>query len=407
MVQKDDRVSTACLLCNKIKVRGGNGKLEEILEKFMSISEDPYAWLGKWKEKNKKQIIACFPMHFPEELVHAAGLLPVIVQRSDERITLSHNCFQAFYCDFSRSTLDLILRGVLDFADGIMLPDTCYVNRGLSHMIQVERPDLFEFDVRMLPMLEAKRPIYKDWLFQELERLKGRLEEFTGHNISDESLKNSIRIYNENRALLRRLYDLRTSKPGLINSKEVLSIVVASMLMPKEEHTELLKRLLPELEKREPVAKNGVNVVLSGAMCEAVSVDILDFMESLGVVVVDDDLYVGSRYFAVDCDEALPPMESLIDRYFNRNIPCPTKYNPDKEYADYLIDRVRRANAQGVIIVLVLHCEPHWYAYPTLKNRLDSAGTPHFYIETEQESLSLARIRTRLEAFLEMVRGGI
>jgi len=381
--------------------------MEEILRNFMEISEEPYEWLSKWKEENKKQIIACFPMYFSEELLHAAGLLPVIIQRSNERIVFSHNCFQAFYCDFSRSTLDLILRGVIDFADGIMLPDTCYVNRGLSHMIQVEKPDFFEFDVHMVPMLEAKRPIYKDWIFQELERLKSKLEEFTGHEITDESLRNSIQIYNENRSLLRKLYDLRISKPGLINSKEMLSIVMASMLMPKEDHNELMKNLLPELEKRKPLAKNGVNILLSGAMCEAVSVDLLDFMESIGVVVVDDDLYVGSRYFAVDCDETLPPLESLIDRYYNRNIPCPTKYNPDKEYADYLIDRVKRANARGVIVILVVHCEPHWYAYPLLKHKLDSFEIPHFCIETEQESFSFARVRTRLEAFLEMVQGGI
>ncbi|MDY6835616.1 MAG: 2-hydroxyacyl-CoA dehydratase family protein [Chloroflexota bacterium] len=380
--------------------------MEDILSEFMSISEEPYVWLSKWKEVNKKGIMLCYPMHLPEEIVHAAGLLPAIIQRSHERILLSHNCFQAFYCDFSRSTLDLILRDVTDFADGVVLPDTCYVNRGLAHMIQVEKPDVLQFDVHMVPMLEAKRPIYRDWVFQELERFKAKLEAFVGHEITDESLRNSIQVYNENRALLRRLYDLRISKPGLINSKEVLSIVVASMLMPKEEHNGLMKKLLPELEKREPVAGNGVNILLSGAMCEAVSVDLLDFMESLGVVVVDDDLYVGSRYFAVDCDETLPPLESLVGRYFNRNIPDPTKYNPDKEYSDYLIDRVRKANARGVIIVLVLHCEPHWYAHPKLKDKLDPAGIPHFHIETEQESLSLARIRTRLEAFLEMVKGG-
>ena len=148
----------------------------------------------------------------------------------------------------------------------------------------------------------------------------------------------------------------------------------------------------------------GLNVIRRSE--EDVLVDILDFIEDMGAVVVDDDLYMGYRYVAVDCEHNTDPIESLCNRYLNM-IPCPTRYRNDWNWGDYLVDRVREADAQGVVVIVVTHCEPHWYAYPNLKNKLKAAGIPHFYLESEQESLSLGRIRTRVEAFLEMLKGGV
>ena len=378
--------------------------MEEILQEFVSVSDEPYEWLSRRKEANKGKVIACYPMHVPEEVIHASGALPFVIQRSPELITLSQPWLQSYFCDFSRSTLDLILQGKLDFVDGIILGDTCYVNRGLGHILGRMRPDLPHHDIFMPKALD--RASSREILLDQLERFRTVMEEFTGSRVTDEALWSSIEVYNENRALMRRLYALRRSIPGAIKAREMQAIVKASMLMPKQEHTKRLNELMPQLEKRKPSGDGKPKLLLSGSMCEDVLVDILDFIEDLGAVVVDDDVYPGYRYVAVDCARNGTPVESLAQRYLNM-VPCPTRYHPDWDWGEYLVSRAKEAGAQGVVIIVVNHCEPHWYAYPNLKNKLQAAGIPHFYLESEQESLSLGRIRTRVEAFMEMVKGGV
>lgn len=378
--------------------------MEQILQKFSDICDEPYQYLSQWKQANQRKVIACYPMYVPEEIIHAAGALPFIIQRSTERIAFADRFFQAYYCDFGRSSFDLILRGVLDFADGIVRGDTCYVNTVIAYMMPYVRSDFYTYDIIMVKALD--NPSAQAYLFEELERFKANFGEFMGAEITDEQLWKSIKVYNENRALVRKLYDLRRSNPGLIKAREMLAVVKASMLMPKEEHSQYLVELLAQLEKREPSNIEGkVKLLLSGTLCEDTRLDILDFVEDLGGVVVDDDLYMGSRYVAVDCESAATPMESIAQRYLNM-IPCPTRFKESNDYGEYLVNLTRKVGAQAVVILLVFHCEPHWFAYPLLKEKLRAAGIPHYYLEMEQESLSLGKIRTKMEAFMEMVKGG-
>jgi benzoyl-CoA reductase subunit C len=378
--------------------------MESILQEFMDISDEPYRWLSKQKQVKGTKLIACYPMYVPEEIIHASGAIPFIIQRSKDLITLSPRWLQPFYCDFSRSTLDLLLKGSLNFVDGIIIGDTCYVNQGLYHILTKERPDFFKHALQ-LPK-DLQRVCSRDLLREEFQRFREVLEQFTGSPISNEALRKSIEVYNENREAMKRLYALRRKMPGAIKAREIQAIVKSSMLMPKQEHTQRLKELLPQLAQRKPLDSEKPKLLISGCMCEDVLVDILDFVEDLGAVIVDDDLYMGYRYFAVDCEPNTDPIDSLVQRYL-RMIPCPTRYYPDWDWGMYLVNRAKETEAQGVVIIVVTHCEPHWYAYPNLKNKLQAAGIPHFYLESEQESLSLGKIRTKVEAFMEMVKGGL
>ncbi|MFH1087769.1 MAG: 2-hydroxyacyl-CoA dehydratase family protein, partial [Chloroflexota bacterium] len=380
-----------------------NQAMEEILQEFTAISEDPYKWLSDWKKANNRKLVAVYPLHVPEEVIHAAGALPFIIQRTNELITLSQQWLQSYFCDFSRSTLDLILKGKLDFVDGIVLGDTCFVNRGLPHIFQKRSPQFYQYNI-FLPK-PLNKTSAQDMLREQLKKYRAAMEKFSGAPIGDAGLWKSIEAYNENRSLIRQIYALRRSAPGTIKAREMQAIVRASMLMPKEEHNARLKKLLPELKRRKAAGGDGPKLLISGCMCEDVLVDILDFVEDLGAVVVDDDVYTGHRYVAVDAPHAADPIEALAQKYLAM-IPCPTRYRPDWDWGKYLVDRVKESGARGVVIIAVTHCEPHWYAYPNLRNKLQAAGIPHFYLESEQESLALGRVRTRVEAFMEMVKGG-
>jgi benzoyl-CoA reductase/2-hydroxyglutaryl-CoA dehydratase subunit BcrC/BadD/HgdB len=127
--------------------------------------------------------------------------------------------------------------------------------------------------------------------------------------------------------------------------------------------------------------------------------EITNILEELGTVIVDDDLYIGRRYFTTMVNEALSPIEALADRY-SRDIPCCTKYSGAIQWADYLISLMHESEAKGIVHLMVKYCEPHAFDYPLLRMRLSQAGIPHILIETEQ-TVPSGQIRTKLQAFIE------
>jgi benzoyl-CoA reductase/2-hydroxyglutaryl-CoA dehydratase subunit BcrC/BadD/HgdB len=185
----------------------------------------------------------------------------------------------------------------------------------------------------------------------------------------------------------------------------MLSAVVAGMVMPKEEHGALLEKLLARLASEQPVSQ-GIKVVLAGSLCDDPAAEVLAMIEELGGMVVDDDLYTGYKYFAADAPEEGDPLVALARRHAS-GIPCPTRHDTSraKDPADHLLRMVADSGAQAAIILLVKFCEPHGFDYPYLRQRLEAAGVPHFLIETEHEMSNLGQVRTRLQAFIEMLGG--
>ena len=296
--------------------------MEEILTRFREVDVDPYGQLAKWKKNKQRKIIGCFPMYIPEEIIHAAGMLPVVLWRSNELVTLGNAHWSPINCSLSRSFIDDAVKGKLDFIDGMVFYDTCLQARGMPFVISRNAHPTY-LEIIDLPGMLAY-PTVRPYVIENLEKLKSSLEGFSGQKITPDALRRSVEIYNKNRRLLRQLYEMRRRKPGLLKTKEMIAIVHASMIMPKEEHNELLESLLVQLEKAEPYPGKKLNVILVGSLCQAPRSDMVDLIEEAGIMVVDDDLYTGSRYFVNDVDSG-DPIESLADRYLKRIPPCPLR----------------------------------------------------------------------------------
>jgi bcr-type benzoyl-CoA reductase subunit C len=367
-----------------------------------AILSDPYASARQAKQGGRK-VVGVTPMHFPEELVHAAGALPVVLQESSEPVTVGFGHIYPFYCGFMRSTVDLAVKGKLDHFDAIVVSDMCYQTRMMSHIMRV--------NMRKTPFVYIQWPLESNterWLAEtvgKLGKVRERLEQALDVEISDQAIAESVAVYNENRALLRRLFGLRRQKPGVLRSKEVVAAVMSSMVMPIEESNALVRRLIGRLEEADTPAKPGVPLFLSGHLCQAVKPDILDLVEDLGGVVVDDDLYTGFRYVATDTPTNIPPIEALARRYLELALPCPSR-SDRRDWASYLVEASRASKAQGVVALVVKFCEAHMIYYPFLKDKFTEAGLPHLLLETEHEVVSMEGIRTRLQAFIEMLRSG-
>jgi len=377
--------------------------MDDIISRMSAISADPSSYLRQWKEQNKQKIIGIVPMHLPEEIVHASGMLPVLLWESNEPITVAHDHVQPFFCGFIRSLIDTTLKGNLDFLDGMVFSeDMCLAIREMSFVVQKNAP--LSFFKRLYLPATLEDPPTRAYMIDEFNKFRRGLAEFAGHEVSDESIRQSIMTYNKNRELLRRLYQLRRTKPGLLPARQIAAIVMSSGLMPKEEHNKLLETLLPELEKKQPQPNNKVRLILSGSLCQAPHVDILNLIEELGGVIVDDDLYIGKRYFTKDAEADADPIESLVNRYLNMEPRCPTKVDSRHEWGDQLMDMLAKNQARGIISLHVKCCEPLLFYYPDLKLKLNAAGVSELMLEVEHEMISWEAIRTRVEAFLESIR---
>jgi benzoyl-CoA reductase subunit C len=241
---------------------------------------------------------------------------------------------------------------------------------------------------------------------ESLTGLKGELEGLVGHPIDPEAIRASIRIFNRNRQLIRRLYELRKQGRSGLTSMQMQHIVKSSMIMEKAEHTALLEKLLEHVESLGARADDGVRLHLSGHFCQAPKLEILNVIESCGATIVGDDLYHGFRYISTDVRETGDPVDALAEWYMARNtkVPCPTRVQNNVDWDGYLINAVKEERAEGVIVLMAKFCEPHMYYYPEVKEAFERHGVPHLLIETEHEGIPLEGLRTRIETFVEVVR---
>jgi bcr-type benzoyl-CoA reductase subunit C len=378
--------------------------LSEAFTTLNEVAEDPHAYAAAWKQRHQRKVIGVMPMNFPPDIVHAAGGLPVVVQDTREPITDGASLLPEFYCGYTRSLVDQAAKGSLDGFDAFLCVDHCISLLGAYDGIRFTLPS------RPAPLTQFIASMDEPWSYPNVaarvQMLREQIEDFLGARVSAEDLSRSTRIYNRNRRLLRHVYDLRRSGQARITASELQTLVKSSMVMDPEEHTALLVDIVADLEAGHDDVPALVPVHLSGHFCHAPRPELLDLIEECGAIVVDDDLYTGLRHISTDVPEDGDPFDALVRWYFDRNVNAPdaTRAQNDADVDAFLLERIARSGAAGVIVLMVKFCEPHMLWYPELRRALDAQGVPHLLIETEHEGLPMEAVRTRVETFLERIR---
>ena len=369
---------------------------KQILSEFMEIAEDPFAYLKNWKSQTRKKILGYFCTNTPEEIILAAGLLPIRLFGSKENITRAAKHLQTYSCSLVQSSLESALRGDLRFLDGTVFPHTCDSIQRLSDIWAQNLRLPFHWDLVLPVKLHTESA--RVYLIQELYRFRQGLQEFTGCPISDEVLHSSIVLSNASRSHLRQLYHMKNRHTNLFSAAEFSAIVKTAALCPKEEHNVKLEKLLSWAEQSPPGANSGVRLFISGSVCDPLQW--FDLFDACGVSIVGDDLCTGWRYFSSDVSSTGNPIEALADRLIGK-VPCPCKYNPDLDRGTDLLQRVEESQAQGVVFLLLKFCDPHAFDYPYLKKRLDERNVPSLLLEIEPAGMPMRAVETRLNAFIE------
>lgn len=380
------------------------GKVEQILRRIGAVLEDPLHYVRSVKNERKLKVIGWLLTDVPEELIHAAGALPFGITGNRESFSRADAHLQTWACSLARSCLGLGVQGRLGFLDGIIIPHTCDTTRNLGGIWKQVKP---------LPMMEnfllprqVDRPSARPYLIGELGRLKAKLEQCTRCEITAKKLAESISLYNRNRQLLRRLFSYHVENPEALNNRAIYNIIKSSLCMPKEDHNGLLTELCealgdPPRKKRQE--RGRIRIVLSGKVWEPP--EIMDILDGGNAVVVADDLATGHRYMAADVAEMGDPIEALAQRQIDR-IPFACFGTGRYDRRNFLVDMVKESGAAGIIFVHMKYCEPENFDYPDMRSACESAGILTLKLETELGNITLGQLETRLQAFLEMIRGG-
>ncbi|MEK6535478.1 MAG: 2-hydroxyacyl-CoA dehydratase family protein, partial [Thermodesulfobacteriota bacterium] len=299
-----------------------------------------------------------------------------------------------------RGALEDALGGRLAFLDGVVFPHTCDSIQRLSDIWRLNVPACFHLDLVLPVKLNTEGA--RQYMIDVLRRFRGELGEKLGVTISDEELRAAIRICNRIRAALTRIYDLKGERPEILKGSDLYALVRAAMIMDRTRAASLLEEIAAELAQRggEAAGPARKRIFLSGGVCN--HPDIYTIIEEAGGAVVGDDLCTGSRYFSGLIDEKADPVTAIADRYLERVV-CPAKHRGLTDRADHLVRLVREKQAQGVIFFLLKFCDPHAFDYPYLKEALDRAGVPSMLLEVEDRLPADGQLRTRFEAFVEMI----
>lgn len=372
---------------------------QSIVEECLELWRDPYPHLGDLRLKGERPV-AFFCSYTPEEILHAAGLTPVRLMGAVRTITHADAHLQAYCCSLARTDLDMALAGDLDFLVGAVFVQTCDTMQRLSDIWRRNTSYPFHGDL-VLPIRMGEETSLP-FLEEEVRRFRKAVEDFLGEAVWDDALQESIHTYNRNRVLLENLYKLRAERPGLIDGLAATACVVAGFWMRREEHNRMLHELLEGLEDESPGEDGRTPLLVSGSICT--TPDLMELLLELGADVVDDDLCCGHRYFDGLVDVDIPPEDALALRMWKK-VNCPAKHQCLEDRESFLMERVEASGARGVVFYLQSFCEPHLFDIPYLRRCLQERGVPSLVLESELQSFSRGQLRTRLQAFIETIRG--
>ena len=378
-------------------------KSQLLLERFAELSKDPLKTAKQ--ESEGKGVIAVSGMYMPEEMIHAAGFMPMVLLEQNGPVAAANAHVQAVMCGYVRSLMDQAIEKELSFTKAVFIKDCCHELRMIGDLVRHTQADKVNVEFFFFPVT-IKAEASQKFIAAEMDNIKLKVEKYLGRKICNEALSESIRVFNRFRKAMQELYDIRRSAPGCISEIALRDVVRASMSMPKEKATamvlELNEALREDLKSGAIKAKKGPKLIVSGSLCESLEPAVIKAVENAGGVIADDDLYVGGRYFNTLVDEGGDPMAALTKAYIYRNGPCCTQTDPDKRNGDYLKTLAENAGAKGIITVVIKFCEAHYFGNLADMNDLKANFSGKVYsVFTDHDTDAEGQIATRIQSFIE------
>ena len=351
-------------------------------------------------EDEANSVISYFPVYFPEEIVHAAGLRPHALLGGGNRIEVRYADARigSFVCSICRSTTELGLNGSLKGLGGFFAQPIC---DAAKHMAGIWGRNFPEQDPQILALPQnVNSPAVVRYVYDEYQRLRDILARKVDHEISDEAIRESLCVYNENRRLQRALYAIKRDDSARLSTVEAYLLVRAGTRLRREAHNELLREALRLLAERHVRPMDKPRVVFLGGFCEQPPLEMIETIEDV-CFIVDDDLLIGQRWLVEDVPESGDPVWSLAESYIQRSAASPVQYDVRKPKEEVLMRMLRAAGAEAAIISAAKFCEPGLDDQLALSRRLEEEKVPYLVLEFEEKMTSFEQMAMQVETFAE------
>jgi benzoyl-CoA reductase subunit C len=368
----------------------------ELVEAAETLENEP---LKRWKQEGGK-VMGYFCSSMSEEVLLAAGFLPFRMRATGSTDTeLSDALVSSINCSFMRHCLDAGLSGSLDFLDGLIVPNSCdNIRRIYDHWIRKKDTPF----VRMVSLPRKAEESQIAWYREEMVNLKTAMEDHLDIKVSDNDLREAIKLRNETRRLQRALYDLRKTENPPITGSETLTVIVAGTGMPREHYNDLLKQLLADLQGAQGTGNYQARLMIIGG--ELDNPEYLKVIEDQGGLVVTDSLCFGTRMLIKDVDENEKDPLTAIARYYVAERPtCPRVFGMYEKRSELIKQMIEDFNVDGVIFQRLSFCDLWGIEQFTIKNEFEDWNIPLMMLDREYTLSGVGQLRTRVQAFLETI----
>lgn len=351
--------------------------------------------------------LACgyLPVYAPREVLHAAGYLPVGIHGGGDRLEIIRGdaYFQSYICHLPRSVVELQASGRLSALSAMVFPSTCDVIRNLSGMWQVLAPEVY---VRYndIPQV-ADREMGAAFWAEELRALADDLGARSGVAVEDRRLWESIRLYNEVRAVIEALYAARCAEPWRVPTEELYLLMRAGEVVPPEEFLAAARLYLELIAAEDVRPRDRVRVVVMGAFCEQPPLGVIKTLERAGCYIVDDDFLLGNRFVQGNVGPEGDPYLALGRALVERARPTSVLYEADPAGKRALVaERAMASRADGVIFMAPSFCDPALLDRPMLRAGAEAAGIPCIAFKYAENTGQFQAFREQAGTFADSLK---
>ncbi len=375
---------------------------EVLLNEFKECSEHPYRVISAYKQEGKK-VIGVLPYFAPVELVVASGMVPMGIWGSNKKtIAQAKEYCATFYCTIAQLALEMLLDGTLDQLDGIITPTICDTLRPMSQNFRVamegKLPCIF------LAHPQNRKPAFGlQFTVDQYMHVKSELEKISGNTITDEALRDAIKVMNRSRKARREFVKLAGQHPEAISAVERSAVLRSAWFMEPAVHAQKLEELNAELAKLPASNWKGCKVVTSGIICD--NPKLLQIFDDNHIAIAADDVAQETRSFRVDASEEGDPMMALAQQFADQDydVLLYDEHSNKNRRADYVVQMVKESGAQGLVLFMQQFCDPEEMEYPYLKKALDDAGIPHVKLGVDQQMRDFGQASTAIQAFADVL----
>ena len=369
-----------------------------IMQELEAAALSPYKAVMKTLKETGKEAVGCFPIYTPEELIYAAGMIPVGMWGGDTELKLADRYLQTFCCSIMRSNIEYSMMGAYDMLKAVIIPTFCDTLKCICENWKVSAPQ-----IPVIPMTYPQnRRIDAGFVYmtEELERVRRELEKISRKSITEVMLEEAFAVYEAYRSAMREFVKAAADYPEAINARSRHLIIKAGYFSDKKAYTAKVQALTKALRKEPVKPYDGIQVVATGLIAEPPA--LLDIFAKNNIAIAADDLAQESRQFRTLSRRAGGVIERLAWRVADQR-GCTFLYEVEKTRGQMLIEQVRETGSKGVVVFMMKFCDPEEFDYPIYKEELEQAGIPVLYLEVEQQMDSFAQIETRVQSFAEML----